>query len=142
MADGEGAATGGGRPHSKSAWAAKSLRSGFGDQTLSHRSSAPAAGFGSSSRDAYGRQYASAEVDRAQARARGNADNLLGACYNVPVRVGGRWLGGCRRGRALVKHQPALAASLPTNRTQSASRSRPTSPAPPRCTLAPASGPA
>lgn len=43
-------------PHSKSAWAATSLRSGFGDQPLSNRSSAPAAGFGSSSRDAYGKQ--------------------------------------------------------------------------------------
>lgn len=30
-------------------------------------------------------QYASAEVDRAQARARGNIDNPLGACYAVPV---------------------------------------------------------
>ncbi|PRW45654.1 histidine triad (HIT) [Chlorella sorokiniana] len=43
-------------PLSKSAWAATSLRSGFGDQPLSNRASAPAAGFGSSSRDAYGKQ--------------------------------------------------------------------------------------
>ena len=55
---------------SKSAWAASSLRSGFGDQPLSHRASAPAAGFGSSSRDAFAKQYASAEADRAQARER------------------------------------------------------------------------
>ena len=31
-------------------------------------------------------QYASAEADRAQARARGAIDNNLGACYQVPVR--------------------------------------------------------
>ncbi|KAL4424425.1 hypothetical protein ABPG77_005668, partial [Micractinium sp. CCAP 211/92] len=66
------------------AWAVSSLRSGFGEQPLSNRSSAPAAGFGSSSRDAFAKQYASAEVDRAQARARGNIDNPLGACYSVP----------------------------------------------------------
>lgn len=60
----------GGSPYSKSAWAATSLRSGFGSQPLSNRASAPAAGFGSSSRDAYNRQYASAEVDRAQVCAR------------------------------------------------------------------------
>lgn len=75
------------RPSSSSpskAWAVSSLRSGFGEQPLSDRSSAPAAGFGSSSRDAFAKQYASAEVDRAQARARGNIDNNLGACYAVP----------------------------------------------------------
>ena len=66
------------------AWAAKSLRSGFGDQPLSHRASAPAAGFGSSSRDAYSKQYASAEANRAAVRSRGNIDNPLGACYAVP----------------------------------------------------------
>lgn len=33
-------------------WAVKSLRSGFGEQPISNRASAPAAGFGSSSRDA------------------------------------------------------------------------------------------
>lgn len=55
MADPE-ARPGTNSPHSKSAWAATSLRSGFGSQPLSHRTSAPAAGFGSSSRDAYGRQ--------------------------------------------------------------------------------------
>ncbi|KAL4447748.1 hypothetical protein ABPG75_004967 [Micractinium tetrahymenae] len=75
------------RPTSSSpgkAWAVSSLRSGFGEQPLSNRASAPAAGFGSSSRDAFAKQYASAEVDRAQARARGNIDNPLGACYAVP----------------------------------------------------------
>lgn len=36
-------------------WAASSLRSGFGEQPLSNKSSAPAAGFGSSSRDAIGK---------------------------------------------------------------------------------------
>ena len=44
------------RLHSKGAWAAASLRSGFGEQPLSNRSSAPVAGFGSSTRDAYGKQ--------------------------------------------------------------------------------------
>ncbi|EFN54696.1 hypothetical protein CHLNCDRAFT_53027 [Chlorella variabilis] len=61
-----------------------SLRSGFGEQPTSNRPSAPAAGFGSSSRDAYQKQFASTEVDKAQARSRGNIDNPLGACYAIP----------------------------------------------------------
>lgn len=67
-------------------WGVRSLRSGFGEQPTSNRASAPAAGFGSSSRDAYQKQFASAEVDRVQARSRGNIDNPLGACYAIPVR--------------------------------------------------------
>jgi hypothetical protein len=54
-------------------------------QPTSNRPSAPAIVFGSSSRDAYEKQFANAEVDRAQARARGAIDNNLGACYNIPV---------------------------------------------------------
>ncbi|KAL4853952.1 Cytosolic endo-beta-N-acetylglucosaminidase 2 [Chlorella vulgaris] len=65
-------------------WGVRSLRSGFGEQPTSNRASAPAAGFGSSSRDAYQKQFASAEVDRVQARSRGNIDNPLGACYAIP----------------------------------------------------------
>lgn len=66
-------------------WGVRSLRSGFGEQPTSNRASAPAAGFGSSLRDAYQKQYASAEVDRAQVRSQGNIDNPLGACYSIPV---------------------------------------------------------
>lgn len=78
-------------------WGVRSLRSGFGEQPTSNRASAPSVGFGSSSRDAYQKQYASSEVDRAQVRSRGNIDNPLGACYAIPVRgapqqpFGGGW---------------------------------------------------
>ncbi len=40
---------------SKSSWASKSLRSGFGKQCLSSQKSSPACGFGSSTRDASNR---------------------------------------------------------------------------------------
>lgn len=78
-----------GSPLTKKSWGAHSLRSGFGDQPLSHRSSAPAAGFGSSSRDAFGKQYASAEVDRAQARARVSEGEGRGCAWNL-ISTGGQ----------------------------------------------------
>lgn len=59
-------------------------RSGFGKQCTSNKPSSPGFGFGSSSRDAFRNQYASAEVDKAKVRSQGG-DNPLGAAYNVPV---------------------------------------------------------
>ena len=104
----------------KGSWAAKSLRSGFGEQPTSNRPSAPAAGFGSSSRDAYAKQYASAEADRAQARASGGSANNLGACYNIPVGVPSCCWGS--KAVAAVWRQPTSAATPDTVRVCRTSR--------------------
>lgn len=64
-------------------------------------------------------QYASAEADRAQARARGAIDNNLGACYQVPVRcrkVTVAWKASCcldMRSTRLASSHRASAPATP-----------------------------
>lgn len=60
------------------------LRSGFGRQVLGRDISSPAAAFGSSTRTAFQRTYASAEADRCKVRASGG-NQSQGAIYSTPV---------------------------------------------------------
>ena len=61
------------------------LRSGFGKQTLGKALTAPSCGFGSSTRDAGLKLYASAEHDKAKVKSSGG-NQSQGAIYKVPVR--------------------------------------------------------
>lgn len=61
------------------------LRSGFGRQVLGRDISSPAAAFGSSTRAAFQKTYASAEADRVKVWASGG-NQSQGAIYMSPVR--------------------------------------------------------
>lgn len=61
------------------------LRSGFGKQILGKAPTTPAYGFGSSTRDAGLKLYASAEHDKAKVKSSGG-NQSQGAIYKVPVR--------------------------------------------------------
>jgi hypothetical protein len=61
------------------------LRSGFGKQTLGSTPTAPNIGFGSSTRDATLKLYASADHDKAKVRSSGG-NQSPGSIYKVPVR--------------------------------------------------------
>ncbi|CAK0782857.1 hypothetical protein CVIRNUC_006052 [Coccomyxa viridis] len=76
-----------GRQSGKDSWKARSLRSGFGVQCLASKPSSPAAGFGSSNRDAYVKVFMSAEADRALGKAQGG-NNSQGPIYRVPEALG------------------------------------------------------
>ena len=60
------------------------LRSGFGRQVLGRDISSPAAAFGSSTRTAFQKTYASSEADRVKVRTSGG-NQSQGAIYVVPV---------------------------------------------------------
>jgi hypothetical protein len=62
------------------------LRSGFGKQTLGRAHTAPDFGFGSSTRDATLKLYASADHDRAKVKSSGG-NQSQGAIYKVIVRA-------------------------------------------------------
>lgn len=83
-------------------------------QCLGTKPSSPAAGFGSSSRDAFAKQYASAEVDKAKVRSQGG-DSTLGAAYNIPVRAaasGGVLCCGKHQGGSRTSYRSAWLAAL------------------------------
>lgn len=61
------------------------LRSGFGKQTLDKTPSAPDYGFGSSTRDATLKLYASSDHDKAKVKSSGG-NQSQGAIYKVIVR--------------------------------------------------------
>ncbi|KAK9795905.1 hypothetical protein WJX73_006623 [Symbiochloris irregularis] len=71
----------------KDAWAARSLRSTFGNQVLGRMATAPACGFGSANRDQAGKCYVSSEVDKAQVAASGG-NQSQGAIYRLQDGLG------------------------------------------------------
>ena len=64
-------------------WATHSLRSGFGDQSISTKPSSPSVGFGSSFREGADKLYTSKEQDRAKSKSQGGGERM-GPCYNIP----------------------------------------------------------